>query len=428
MNTHHVSGSARVWRGLTIVLGLVVVGVAALVARVAIQNERRGAALVAEVLELSKDKPRPVHRAPELEGTFEECVAPFVDAVADGGALAPATNTFRFGSAPKEVQDDLGRGLDGGVPFRNLTQRVQQDFATLESWAGGVADCSRMRSVGMGLLEGMGPFGEWGHPRERAGFVVQTASKVNTLGIRKATQSGNPAVAVQRCADLLANGRDLALDRGLVGAMFAKAIAGISEQSCGAAVAISDSDALRRFLDELAIIRRGQMTFGQVLRMERVQMQLRMFGRFLPADGLARLPRSARADIFKEQVWNSSYPRVIALFFWWGGYLHQLDRMIVAADTPQRDAVFAELGEHPSLVESFLSDGLVDTGWPLLAARHNDTTRTMDLLESIARVRLGEAPLANVSAARDGDSLVLAVDFEWTGNPRSTARVQPLQR
>jgi hypothetical protein len=404
-----------VWRALAIGASMLFVGVGAVIGGIALRNGQRGDELVADVVRFSEARRRPVHRPPEGPGTFEGCAAPLVDEVADGGILLAPSQTFAW-IAPEDVREQVQRLLDGGLAFADLAAPIRADFDAMEPWAARLAACTQAQAVG--VEDGLGPFGDWNHPRQAITIALQKSAKVNAAAMRKSLASGNADAAVSRCADVLALARDGQLDKGLVGGMVAAAILKSIVPACGTALFHASPESARGFREELGRIRAGLLSFSQILAIERAQMQLFLFGRYLSSDQLSRLPTSARALALGSES-NSTSARAVALWLWWGAYDRRLKRLVEAGDAPDRDALLRVIEGEVGAVELFLLDGSPPSGWVNFARRHDNVGRGFDLLESAARLRTGDSELAGVSVAGEGD-VVLSV--EWF-NPSGSERL-----
>jgi hypothetical protein len=381
---------------------------------IALQNERRGEALVADAIALSGPRPRPIHRQPPLEGTFEQCAVRVVDQAIDGGTMAGHLGTFS-GVAPKDVADPIRSVLDGGAPYESLSESTRATHQMLTGWAQGLTSCTR--APVLEAMEGLGPLTDWNHPRDQLPLFVQSAGKVEMLSARHEFEAGAPDLAVARCGDLLALARDVELEKGLIGAMVATSVTKTMLPTCGTALGLASPEARQRFLEALASVRKTHLSFGQVLQIERIQMQVVLFSKYLTREQYARLPRGA---LRLAQVNGVDPPRLkaIALWFYWGEYVASLDALIEASGAPDRDARFKALQDKTGLLEEYAVGGMMGGDWGKFARRHDDIARGFDLLESAAR---GATPVGSVTSTRDGDATLLTID--WFDGEKLSVRV-----
>lgn len=395
-------------RILLIGLVLVVAGVIAPVVATYVRNERLGDELVADVNAVATRRQRPLHRQPPLAGTFEECAAPIGDAVLDGGSLFAAANAIRSPS-DAGARAELSSVLDGGLAYREMSESLRADAMSLESWARHLANCTRAPEIG-GEVDGMGPFSPMRHPRDAFPLAIQTASKASMLGVRRALQSGEVG-SLEVCSDVLALARDAQLSEGLMGDMVAVSVVRIVLVPCAEALAVATQDERRAFLAQLAATRAALQSFGAVLLSEKAQMQLLGYAVFLSPQQRGALPPSVRPGIGE---WVGPTPKgtaMWALWFNWGSYVDRYNRMIAAANGPDRDAVLESIQQEDSILERLGYSAFKPVGYGRFARRHDGIARGFDLLESVARLSEGEAAVGQVVVREQGGLKVLSIPW-----------------
>ena len=386
-------------------VGLAVAAVfAALLGAVAWRNHTLGERLVEDVRRLSADWPRPVHRQPAGEGTFQSCLGPLLDAAPDGGLL----------ELPRpDAGAELIAGVrDGSLPVEALGPERRAEVQRLLPWVDGVLACTR--APAHGDAPGLGLFADWEHPRQKAGVLLVSATqRVVLLALREELARGDHHGALDRCADLLALARDMARDRGLIGSMMASSMAKQAGPGCAAAVERVDDGARRRFLAELAAVRVAWPTFTSTMEAERAEMQVMAFGRFLSVSQAARLTENAQGlasfDWGEEVVGTGS--RAV-LWLSWSTFLARHDRLAASATSATRDADLAAVDEEFDVLAWLLSQPSF-LGWIGFAHRLDFSARCLDLIESAARVALAEPPLPSVTqAVVDGGVTLSVPDFD----------------
>ena len=386
---------APMGRKLGVAAGILAVVLAAPVVAIQMRNRALGDRLVGEVVTLSRERPRPVHRAGATPpGTFEDCLGPLLDRAPDAGMFSSKQG--------EEVKKEIAAARDGTKPLDSLRPEVQSDLQRLVPWAVEVAECARAAAVGD--APGLGPFGDWDHPRQKVELLPgSTAPRLLVLAMRADVAKGEAASALRRCADVLALARDLVMDKGLVGAMLAQNTTKVLVPACVSAIDESDVGAKRQFLGELAIIRRGMPTFQAVMEIEHAEMQLIAFGKFLSAEQVMRLPDTARPLAKSGLASFDSPAKRVAAWLHWGAFVNHADQVVASAASPNRDAELAGLDKGYDLLDRFLSDGMPPTSILAFAQRYDGVARGLDLLECAAQVSLGGAPLASVkSSVHDG--------------------------
>lgn len=350
-------------------------------ALVVVWNTRsRGERLVADVTRLSAFRARPVHREPVLPvRTFQECVAPLLDAQPDAGTFE-LTRSAAF-------SEQVALVTDGGAPYASLPDDVKADANRLEPWVEAVVACTR--APGHGDAEGLGLFAGWTHPRQMGPLnLMSTVPRLVRLELRAALARGDVRAAREHCSDSLALARDLVHDRGLVGGMGFASITALITPGCVSALEASDAEGRSDFLRELRAIRGSTPTFRDILESERAQMQVVLFGALLSEGQLARLSSNARS--LADTPLGSSSASKLTLALMWKSYLTRLDRMIEACGSSTRDAELAAVEQEVSLLDWLDGDGPRGS-FVAFAQRYDAGLRAMAELETAAR-RLEPAP------------------------------------
>lgn len=309
---------------------------------------------------------------------------------------------------PETLRQRLTAVRMGDAGIDSLDAWVREALKEFEPWAREVTDCTRAPVVGD--ERGLGPFAPWGDPRES----ISAIASQNAAKALQVTGWGTESeMALSDCADTLALARDVALDKGLVGAMVASSVVKLGVPACAHAIDNADDRRRRRFIQEVRLIRSGLPSFADILVIEKAQMQLVLFGDFLWAADQERLTSNA-LGLARSQLSNASgggakYFKSAALWLFWGGYVAKLDRMIEASRTKDRDTVLAEVDANPELAEQVVGWGLPGSNWLGFAHRYDLLLRIFDLLESAALARLGEDPLAGVQARPEDGRTILTV-------------------
>lgn len=388
---------------------LVLLGVVPFAAVAFIELRNRGLAerLIEDVHAASLMRLREVHRGPVLEGeTFETCLAAFIDDAPDAG-------TFAYGlmDAGTQIRDLR----DGVMPPGAVSADILADEKRLMPWAENVADCTR--APGHGDVPGLSPFASWKHPRNvRAQSARLTAPRVLLVSARLDVAQGDPASALRKCSDVLALARDAVAEVGLVGAMLAQVTTRMAMSPCGAAIDAADDASRAAFLSELRALRRTLPAFRDVLVLERLEMQLMVFGGLLWDGERQRLTENARA-LANDQRGEGGALRTLELWLYWSSYVERMDKLIAASSPPLNESAFSEIDGHHPYLEVLLSDGAGIGSFVHFAARYDCVGRGFDLLESAALVRSGSDGLPSVSVVYGQETLRLSAP--WDDQPRA---------
>lgn len=379
-----------------------VVLLASVLVALIVRARQAGEALVDEVHRLSAPRPRPVHRVPAEGTTYGACLGPLLDQNGDAGV-------FGFG-APDEMKEALAAVLEGGRAIDALPAKIQADLAAVTPWLDQALACTRAPAT-CGDAAGLGPFAGGDGPRETTPFDPSAQARIAGLAMRADLARGKPGRALARCADALAVLRDGVSERGLIGVMHASAGVKDLMQPCGAAIDSADATAQRQFVDELGLIRTGFLTFAQLMELDRVQMQLIAYGSELTGDQRARLPPNAQNLAAANPVsteWDVK--RLVAWLSWPAVDARARRLEVAAAASPDRDRELRKVEEEGRLLSWTVPEWTSPPGtWPNFAQRYDARARGLDLLESAARVSLGEPPLPGVDVATRDGSVFLAV-------------------
>lgn len=342
------------------------------------REHERGEALIAAAWRAEAVRPRPVHRLPSRPGTFEACVAPLLDRV-------PPSKTLRA-TSPEAAA--VGRVVRGEEPRATLPATVEAELAALLPVLDEVLACTRAEAIGP--EGGLGPFGEWGTPRDTAlRTVSMVAGRALSLRARAATTPEESERSLQACADGLALARDLALDHGLVGAMQGASLARMMALACGAALGGAPASARRQLRLELATVKSGLPSLADILRVERAQMDVALHASLLSRDQAARLPPDT-ASFLQGHVTEASpgFLAGAAAHLYWPRYVHRMEVLIAAAEAPRRDTALAS-AEAIGWWEQALAQAVSDQPgsppqWAAYSRRYEELGNLMDLLSAAA--------------------------------------------
>jgi hypothetical protein len=179
--------------------------------------------------------------------------------------------------------------------------------------------------------------------------------------------------------------------------------------TCGPLIDASSAEDKRVFLRELATIRAGIPSYSQLLSVDGLDVQIGTWGNTLSEAQLAMLPENARARALESAKWLNDEPpqRRLALWLWRPSYLEKWAAMVeAAAPGPSRDHDFAIVEQQTSFSEDVVGFSFshgVSGIYESLMHRYDPVALEFDLLESAARVDLGESPLPTVATrAIDG--------------------------
>ncbi len=397
-------------RKVLVGLSLVAVGVAAAtLLGLVVRNHRLADALVDDVLRLSEPRPRPVHRGVPVGTTYGACLGPLLDENSDAGVF--------YVGQPEALRNAIDDVIDGGARFADLPARVQEDVATVTPWLDRALACTLAPATG-GDNADLGMFTSWEpNPRGSTPFWAFNQARIAAVAIRADLERGDAERALARCADVLAMLRDSVPEKGLMGAMHGDFSVRVLAQPCGAAVEAAPPSALRQFVEEVRIVRSGFVDFAELMELERVQVQFLFFGGELSSGQRARLSPTAQRGAQQPPLVDRGWYQRPVLWLSWPGVETRLRRLGEAARSPDRAHLFEQF-DQPTVFERLIFSGIESPPgeWERFAQRYEARARGLDLLESAARVSLGEAPLPGVKVTRGQDAVELSVP--WVVEPK----------
>jgi hypothetical protein len=385
-----------------------VLAVALPVVHVHVKNQRLGKRLVDGILEASKDRPRPVVGQPSGT-TFEACLGPVLDEAPDAGVFATSVSQVR--------KDVLLSVLDGTASFGDTGTELHDELDAFLPWVDRVLACGTAPAVGE--APGLGPFAPEGPRTKAASLAGLGVAKAVGLFARRSVGE-DVAPALERCVRALAVGRDLALDRSLLGAMLDASMLRSLAAPCGDLLGRASKAQASSFAAGVRVVRAGTPRFDEIIRTDSLQQQLDVSGRDLPDAERARLPPNAAEAIRRSSLLGDSVLTHAANLVVWGDFVARHEAMSRAVMGPARDAELDRLSDEMGRIERFSRSDIGEMSFAPFADRYDAVEASLDWLESVARVRAGEAPLPSVTSAAFDGGLTLSIERVLPGPKRES--------
>ncbi len=286
-----------------------------------------------------------------------------------------------------------------------------------------------------GVPAGMQTLAAPKNPLQQTGWMrLQHGARLATWEISSLVTSGKADLALERCVDLAALGRDAMHGSGALGLMFGVSIEGLALQPCARAIDAAKPARKQVALAQLQKIRAALVPFSATLAQERTYGALLAFGPILPESLRAGLPASAAAIVASSEPPDS--PEIEQnLLEHWPDYLTFWDALVASADLPakEREARFAaaraKLAESPNPLAQLEPPDFAKFG-----DKRDRAVAVLDLLIEACRVDLGAAAPAaakpssvSVQPSPDGKSTRLAAtvagdSFGLTLTPDTAAK------
>ena len=322
-----------------------------------------------------------------LPGNELDCLGHHADVAPDTSRTVPWTHPVVLGVR------------EGSLPITDLPADMRAVLDARTPWLASLAECAALDTVAP--TAGLGPIPEPNHPRRQLlPRLQESVMSLLPLLLRVRLAEGRADDAALACTA----GLQLALDvyrlEGLEGLLGALATTRALVPACAAAAYAASPDGRRAFLATVELLRGELPPFSRVMQLERVQLSLRLFGPWLPADLDAQLPAAARTITASARAATTERGLVptTALRLYWRRFDAAMQRCAEAADLPEPARTAALVAamkgfESPTLHRFFTSEP-ADLRYQLYAQEADQLRIMLELLAVAAR--LHDAPLTAV--------------------------------
>ncbi len=363
---------------------------------------RVGARAVDDAVRMTSVRPRPPHRGPVVEGTFEACLGRMLDKAPDFDRMA--------GHAAGPDREQAIAVREGKQPFSSLSPAVVADIDTALPWVEGLLACSRTEAHGD--EEGVGPFADPAHPRKRVESAsANAAARTTALAVRRDVQRGLPDDAALLCSDGMAFSRDCAIEATQFWSADSVVFAKLITPACGAALARASPDTLRRVRAELSVARASLPSLADELDGTRAVYALAVSGPDLSGAQLARLGANARFTAEEgARSWEVGPVERRFILAIWHRTERGLEQMKKATTSPSRAA---DMDDAAHWFWTPFDAAAWSREWSDMAKVRDVELAVYDLYDAIISVRLREGTPATVRASSDGGVVTLTIP--WSG-------------
>ncbi len=237
--------------------------------------------------------------APE-DGSVFDCLGPEVDRSPDLSRVLPWT-------------DPSIAAVISGAP---LTEGQRAVLETNRPWLERALACGRKRTIAP--TAGLGPFHDFLHGRRQSmPRLMETLSSLAPLVVREGLERGQVDEALERCTAVLVLTTGWLRLEGLESMLPTMGPSRAVLPACADALARSAQPApFRARLAELGSL---APSYVEVMKLERTQLALRLFGAWVPPEVDAQLPASARlvTKTQRESKWQRGVLGTLALRLYW---------------------------------------------------------------------------------------------------------------
>lgn len=272
-------------------------------------------------------------------GSLTACLARQSDSVPEpGGALAWAQ--------PEVMAVAAGAGLE------TLTPGQREALEAMRPWFEATVACGRLRRVD--LQPGLGPFADYRSARrQNLPQTMDVLTAMTPLALRDAP----PDQALAACADVLALSVAWLRLEGLESMLPVLGPLRSAEQVCARTLPLASEAAQVRFHGRMRDISALAPDAAELIRIERAQSALRLFGAWVPAEVDQRLSPDARFVTATQRAskWDRGVTGTLALRFYWKRYEAGMREVEAACRLPLASRAAAIVTAQQHLEAPFLS-------------------------------------------------------------------------
>lgn len=328
-------------------------------------------------------------------------------------ALALEARTFELESATEpgalfdcvgaeaDVSPDLSRTLPWLLPVvrdvtagvasaASLPPELREEATRHAAWLARVVACARLRTVANAA--GLGPFADVSHGRRQTmPRTMEALASLAPIHLRDALERGDVAGALDTCAAMLLITTAWLRLEGLESMLATFGPSRGVLPGCHDALGVATVEQREQFSARLADVKRLAPDYAEVMRLERTQLALRLFGAWLPLELDTKLPASARAmtRVQRASKWDRGVTGTLALRLYWKKFdagMRDLEAAARLAPGPREAGIVAAQARlaAPVLSRFFAADP-VDLKYQLYAGYLDEL----------------QANLASLSAQRD---------------------------
>lgn len=324
------------WLLMGIVVGLPLAGWLTL----SLQARSLGATLVADATALEARQFELPHNAP---GLLIDCLGREADVAPDvSRTLAWSGSEVRAVTA-------------GTLPTSALTTASRNELDLHRDWLARVEACGGLATVRGG--GGIGAFADVRHGRRQSmPRLMESLTSLAPLTMRTALEAGRPDEALSTCAAVLTVSTAWLRLEGLEAMLATMGPARAVWPACDAALRDASPIAKQSFHQRLGDVRALAPDYAEVMRLERTQTGLRLFGAWLPQSLDAQLPPDARAITADQRAsaWSRGVAATLALRLYWKKFDRGMREVEAAATLPAVEREAAMLRAQDKLAAPFL--------------------------------------------------------------------------
>jgi hypothetical protein len=295
---------------------------------------REAAALEARSFELPA--------APESGSVFG-CLGPEIDSAPDLSRTMPWTSptVMQIGSGARSVS--------------TLTADERTEFESQRAWLERALACGRKKTVT--AVPGLGPFPDFLHGRRQSmPRAMETLSSLAPLRLREALERNAPGEALELCASVLVITTGWLKLEGLESMLPTMGPSRAVLPACSAALLSASPEESASFKARLHDVAALAPTYAEIMKLERTQLALRLFGAWIPPALEVQLPPDARGVTHTQRaaMWDRGVLATLALRFYWRRFDAGMRDIEAASALPPTEREAGILAAQKSLQSTFL--------------------------------------------------------------------------
>ncbi len=261
---------------------------------------------------------------------------------------------------------------DGSRPFHSLSPAARAEVASGHAWLRRVVACGALATVAP--AGGLGPFADVRHGRRQSmPRLMEALTSLAPLTMREALARGDVNDALEVCAATLSGTTAWLRLEGLEAMLATLGPSRAVMPACDEALDAATPEQRERFTQRLEDVRALAPEYAEVMRLERTQLALRLYGAWLPDAFDARLPPGARAMTAAQRAdrWVRGVPATLALRLYWRKFDRGMRDVEAAASLPpaEREAAILKAQDllAAPLLRRFLASDPMDLRYQMYA-------------------------------------------------------------
>lgn len=308
--------------------------------------------------------------SPEAGSVFD-CLGPEVDRAPDVSRTLPWTSP---------TVNEVGTGVR---PASTLTPAERAEVERHTEWLLRALACGRKRTLAP--TAGLGPFPDFLHGRRQSmPRTMETLSSLAPLRMRDALELNQPGEALDTCASVLVLTTGWLRLEGLESMLATMGPARAVMPACREALTHASPDEVTQFKARVHDVFALAPTYAEVMKLERTQLALRLFGAWLPPSLDAQLPATAKrvTKTQRDSKWDRGVSGTLALRFYWRRFdagMREIEAASALAPVDREAAIVsAQKTLQATFLRRFMAADPVDLRYQMYAVYLDNLRTTLE--------------------------------------------------